>query len=85
MGENPKFGVTENGQKNEKNTLKSNFTIEKGDQFQFFNCLAPAPISLSSSAHIQSVVFADVLAMFIPEKAASVYSTVLMAFQLTLA
>ena len=37
------------------------------------------------TAHNQNVNFADVLAMFIPEKAANVYSTVLMAFQLTLA
>ena len=58
---------------------------KKVTSFVFSTVWPSAPILLSSSAHIQSVDFADVLAMFIPEKAASVYSTVLMAFQLTLA
>ena len=42
-------------------------------------------VSALPTAHNQNINFADVLAMFIPEKAASVYSAVLMAFQLTLA
>ena len=42
-------------------------------------------MSALPTAHNQNVNFADVLAMFIPEKAASVYGAVLMAFQLTLA
>ena len=42
-------------------------------------------MSALPTAHNQNVNSADVLAMFIPEKAASVYGAVLMAFQLTLA